>query len=80
MLDSAEEVRMADDYSLSNLLERMYLNQLALEAGLMELALCLETGGAAEIGSNIRGALETLGDNAGFIKQGLARLKAQEVG
>lgn len=44
---------MADDYSLSNLLERMYLNQLALEAGLMELALHLETGGAAETGSNI---------------------------
>ncbi|MHA6787440.1 hypothetical protein ACWA6H_07060 [Pseudomonas bijieensis] len=69
---------MADEYSLPNLLERRYLNQLALEAGLMELALHLESSGAAETGSNIRGALETLGENAGFIKQGLARLRAQE--
>lgn len=69
---------MADEYSLPNLLERMYLNQLALEAGLMELALHLESSGAAETGSNTRGALETLGKNAGFIKQGLARLRAQE--
>jgi hypothetical protein len=28
---------MVDGYSLPNLLEWMYLNQLALEAGLMEL-------------------------------------------
>ena len=69
---------MVDDYSLSKVLERLYLNQLALEAGLMELALHLEGSGASDTGSNIRGALDTLGENAGFIKQGLARLKAQE--
>lgn len=69
---------MTDDYSLSNLLERMYLNQLALEAGLMELTLDLENSGATVTGRNVRAALETIGENAGFIKQGIARLKAQE--
>lgn len=69
---------MTDDYSLSNLIERMYLNQLALEAGLMELTIHLERDGATVAGRNVRGALETMGENAGFIKQGLARLKAQE--
>lgn len=73
-----EEAYMADDYSLSNLLNRMYLNQLALEAGLMELTLHLENSGATVTGRNVRGALETIGENAGYIKQGIARLKAQE--
>ncbi|WNZ80324.1 hypothetical protein [Pseudomonas sp. P105] len=69
---------MADDYSLSNLIERIYINQLALEAGLMELTLHLERDGATVAGRNVRGALEAIGENTGFIKQGLARLRAQE--
>lgn len=55
---------MATEYSLSDVLERMYQNQLALEAALMELTLHVEAQGSAEVG-----------DNAGHIKQGLARLK-----
>ncbi|QBZ90783.1 hypothetical protein EPZ47_19375 [Pseudomonas viciae] len=31
----------------------------------------------AEAGDNVRGALDTIGENAGHIKQGLARLRAQ---
>ncbi len=41
----------------------------------MELTLQVEAQGHAEAGVNIRGALETIGDNAGHIKQGIARPK-----
>ncbi|SDT00450.1 hypothetical protein [Pseudomonas sp. bs2935] len=66
---------MLGDYSLCDVLERMYTNQLALEAALMELTLHLELQGSSEVGSNVRGALDTVGENAGYIKQGLAKLK-----
>lgn len=66
---------MQGEYSLSDVLERMYQNQLALEAALMELTLQVEAQGLADVGDNVRGALETIGENAGHIKQGLARLK-----
>jgi hypothetical protein len=62
------------EYSLSDVLERMYENQLALEAALMELTLHVEAHGHADVGNNVRGALETIGENSGHIKQGLARL------
>jgi len=52
----------------------MYENQLALEAALMELTLHVEAHGHADVGNNVRGALETIGENSGHIKQGLARL------
>lgn len=66
---------MPGDYSLYDVLERMYTNQLALEAALMELTLHVEQQGSSEIGNNVRGALDTIGENAGHIKQGLAKLK-----
>jgi len=69
---------MSDEYSLSDVLERMYQNQLGLEAALMELTLHAEQQGLAEIGDNIRSALWKIGENAGYIKQGLAKLKASE--
>ncbi|WLG72199.1 hypothetical protein [Pseudomonas simiae] len=68
---------MPAPYSLPDMLERIYENQLALEAALMELTLLVESQGNAEIGGNVRGALETIGENAGHIKQALARLRAQ---
>ncbi|AVE05162.1 hypothetical protein CYL20_11625 [Pseudomonas palleroniana] len=72
---------MAHEYSLSDVLERMYENQLALEAALMELTLCIEQQqGSVEAGENVRGTLETIGENAGHIKQGLARLKRSGTG
>ena len=64
----------AHEYSLTDTLERIYENQLALEAALMELTLLVESQGGAEVGDNVRGALQTIGENAGHIKQGLARL------
>ncbi len=65
------------EYSLTDTLERIYENQLALEAALMELTQLVESQGHAEVGDNVRGALEVIGENAGHIKQGLARLKVQ---
>jgi hypothetical protein len=65
------------EYSLPDVLERLYQNQLAIEAALMELTLLVERQGHAETGDNVRTALDTIGENAGHIHQGLARLKAQ---
>lgn len=66
---------MSGEYSLPDLLERMYENQLALEAALMELTLQSEKHGLDEVGNNVRGALFVIGENAGHIKQGLAKLR-----
>ena len=71
---------MPGDYSLSDVLERLYENQQALEAAIMELTLLVEKQGAQEVGGNVRGALLTMGENAGHIKQGLARLKKLDIG
>lgn len=71
---------MTNDYSLVDLLERMYCNQLALEAAIMELTLRMEQQNTTEFGLNVRGALEAIGENAGYIKQGLARLRKDDVG
>ncbi|MFP5496367.1 hypothetical protein ACUN0G_32725 [Pseudomonas sp. 32A] len=68
---------MPIEYSLPDVLERLYGNQLALEAAVMELTLRTERQGATETGDNFRGALQTIGGNAGHIKHGLAKLKAQ---
>ncbi|QZP22869.1 hypothetical protein [Pseudomonas sp. DR208] len=67
---------MPNDYSLADVLQRMYTNQLALEAALLELTLHVEQLGAPEVGDNVRGALQTIGENAGHIKQGLAKLRS----
>ncbi|WP_458377753.1 hypothetical protein [Pseudomonas fluorescens] len=66
---------MPSEYSLPDVLERMYVNQLALEAALMELTLLVEQQGTEEVGENVRSALAVIGENAGHIKQGFARLR-----
>ena len=68
---------MPDNYPLPSVLEKMYENQLALEAALMELALWVEQRGSTVVGENIRGSLETIGANVGYIRQGLARINAE---
>jgi hypothetical protein len=73
-----ESTQMPDEYSLSEVLGRIYHNQLALEAAVMELTLWVEKQRAEEVGENVRGALYTIGENTGHIKQGLARLKGLE--
>jgi len=69
---------MASEYSLPVVLEKIYQNQLALEAAIMELTLMAEQQGFIDVGDNARTALDRIGENAGFIKQGLARLIAAE--
>ncbi|MBY8931236.1 hypothetical protein J1G34_19545 [Pseudomonas sp. Wu6] len=63
------------EYSLPDVLERIYENQLALEAAIMEITLWAKDSDTTNMGENIRGALETIGENAGHKKQGLARLQ-----
>jgi hypothetical protein len=70
----------APEYSLSDTLERLYNNQLALEAAIMELTLLVERQGHAETGENIRGALQAIAKNEGYIRQGLAKLVLQHRG
>lgn len=70
---------MTSEYSLADILERIYHNQLALEAAVMEVTLWAEQQNAAELGENVRGALHTIDENAGHIKQGLARLKGLDL-
>lgn len=67
---------MSNEYSLADVLERMYINQLALEAAVMELTLLVEQQGMDGVGENVRGALLVIGENAGHIKQGFARLRS----
>lgn len=50
------------------------------QAALMELTLVAEKQGLAEVGDNVRDALWSIGENAGHIKQGLAKLKGKSVG
>ena len=57
---------------LPSLLCKINENQLALEAAIMELTLWVEQRGAAEIGGNIRSALQTIDKNEEFIKMTLA--------
>lgn len=74
-----EGIKLADDeYSLSNVLERFYINQLALEAAIMELTLWIEQQRPTVVGENVRGALDVIGENAGFIKQGIAKIRSIE--
>ncbi|MGY2199060.1 hypothetical protein [Pseudomonas gingeri] len=69
---------MPAPYSLPDTLERIYENQLALEAAIMELTLWVEDRGGIDVDDNVRGALEVIGENAGHIKQGLAKLRGLE--
>jgi hypothetical protein len=70
----------APEYSLPDTLERLYNNQLALEAAILELTLIVEQQGHAEAGENVRGALQSIGENEGHIRQGLAKLVLQHRG
>ncbi|CRM43362.1 hypothetical protein [Pseudomonas sp. 24 E 13] len=68
---------MEDNPLLASLLKRMNENQLALGAAIEELSNWVEQRGSTEVAQNIRGALETLDGNAGFIALALASLSAE---
>ena len=59
---------------LPTLLSKIYENQLALEASIMELSNWVEQRGSSDIAENVRGALATIDRNEEFIKMTLAVL------
>lgn len=63
---------------LPSLLFKINENQLALEAAIMELTLCMEQRGSADVAENVRGALWAIDKNEEFIKMTLALLMAPE--
>ncbi|EJM78930.1 hypothetical protein [Pseudomonas sp. GM55] len=63
---------------LPSLLSKIYQNQLALEAAIMELTLWVEQRGSAEVAGNVRGALEAISKNEQFIGMTLAVLMTPE--
>lgn len=71
---------MSAPYSLPDVIERIYENQLALEAAIIELSIWTANHGGQYVDENVRGALQAIGENAGHIKQGLAKLTLQERG
>lgn len=71
---------MPTEYSLPDALGRMYENQLALKAALMEVVLWVEQCGSSDVGENMRSSLDLIGENAGHVNQGLAKLALQHRG
>jgi hypothetical protein len=68
---------MQDVSLLASVLKRMNENQLALGAAIEELSNWVEQRGSTEVARNIRGALDTLDMNEGFITLALASLAAE---
>ena len=59
-----DSITVASEYSLALELKRIYHNQIALGAAIMELTLLADDQGAAEAGGNLRSAREASGENA----------------
>lgn len=76
-LTTRRENIMEDTPLLVSLLKRMNENQLALGAAIEELSNWVEQRGSTEVAQNIRGALDTLDGNEGFITLALASLAAE---
>jgi hypothetical protein len=69
---------MSNGDLLPSLLFKLNQNQLALEAAIMELTLWVEQRGEADVGGNVRGALEMISKNEEFINLTLAVLMTPE--
>ena len=59
---------MTIEYSLADVLEGF----ITINSPLRQPSFFAEAHGAAEVGESFRGAIEAIGEKAGFIKQGLA--------
>jgi hypothetical protein len=68
---------MEDISLLASLLTRMNENQLALGAAVEELTVWVEQRGSADVAQNVRGALDTLDKNMGFVSLALVSLTAE---
>ena len=76
-LTTRRENIMEDTPLLVSLLKRMNENQLALGAAIEKLSNWVEQRGSTGVAQNIRGALDTLDGNEGFITLALASLAAE---
>ncbi|OAE10277.1 hypothetical protein AZH11_28250, partial [Pseudomonas simiae] len=65
---------MVNSDLIPSLLSKLYENQLALEASIMELSNWVEQRGSTDVAENVRGALGTIDSNDKFIKLTLAVL------
>ncbi|WP_336346270.1 hypothetical protein [Pseudomonas monsensis] len=61
---------MPSNYSLPDVLARIYENQQVLQTA--ELPLLVDEQWGEEVGGNVLDALRSLGENADHIKQGMA--------
>lgn len=59
---------MPNTYLLPSLLFKLNENQLALEAAILELTLCVEQRGSTDVAGNVRGALVAIDPSEEFIK------------
>jgi len=64
---------------IASVLELLQLNQDALAAAVEEVALWLQVEGAEETHENIKGALQTLTQNAGSITSALRVLRREDI-
>lgn len=69
---------MSNSDLLPSLLSKLYQNQLALEASIMELTSWVEQRGSVDVSKNVRGALRSIDQNQDFIKMALAVMLAPE--
>lgn len=63
---------------LPALLSKLYENQIALEAAILELSNWVEQQGGADVADNARGALDAVDKNEEFIRITLAVLMTPE--
>lgn len=69
---------MSNSDLLPTLLSKIYENQLALEAAIMELSNWVDQRGSSDIAENVRGALTAIDRNEESIKLTLAVLMTPE--
>lgn len=60
---------------LPSLLSKLYENQIALEAAILDLANWVEQQGSVEVADNVRGALDAIDRNEEFVRLTLALLQ-----
>ena len=63
---------------LPSLLSKLYENQIAVEAAILELSNWIEQHGSAEVADNVRVALDAIDRNEEFVRLTLALLQTPE--
>lgn len=63
---------------LPSLLSKLYEDQIAIEAAILELSNWVEQHGGIEVADNVRGALDAVDRNEEFIRLTLALLQTPE--